>query len=159
MPKRHIISAIYFTTDAVMPKRSGFGNSPRNSIRDFPMVWRNLGIGYFNIRKDDRPRPAAYDRAFRVKSSRRAAALRARPALETARRKTGEAVARTGKTSATGCAARRSERRNVRALQPNRPARESAAALPTRKFQPWEGGEGGRSANRSAPIWRWDARR
>ena len=76
-------------------------------------------------------------------SRRRAAAFRARPALETAGRKAGKTPARTGKISAAGRAARRFERGTLRALQPDRAATSKRMQLlSTRKFQPWEGGEG-----------------
>ena len=49
--------------------------SAQNLIRDFSIVWRNLGIGYFNISNNPAKARAAYDRAFRANPQRRAAAL------------------------------------------------------------------------------------
>ena len=38
----------------------------------FPIVWRNLGIGYFNIRRQPAKARAAYEKAFRAEPARRA---------------------------------------------------------------------------------------
>ena len=47
------------------------GNGARSSIRHFSVVWRNLGIGYFNVRKQPAKARAAYDRAFRANPTER----------------------------------------------------------------------------------------
>ncbi len=107
MPKRRIISAICFTTAAVTPRPSRFGKHSAKLDPTFSIVWRNLGIGYFNIFKQPGKGARRLRQGVQGQSRRRAAAVRARPALETAGRKTGEAAARTGKASAACFAARR----------------------------------------------------
>ena len=40
-----------------------------NLDRNFSIVWRNLGIGYFNIRRQPAKARAAYDKAFKANLS------------------------------------------------------------------------------------------
>ena len=127
---------------------------------DFSVVWRNLGIGYFNIRRQPAKARAAYDRAFRANPAD-ARLLYERDQLWKRLGETpAQAAARIGEAPRPGPAARRSERRTVRALQPDRPAREgarrsSAAATSSRG----KAAKAARSASTCARIWRWAARR
>ncbi len=109
---------------------------------DFSIVWRNLGIGYFNILRHPAKARAAYDRAFQANSldarllyerdqlwkrlgetpARRLRELEKRPAL----------VARRDDLSVELCCLLN---------QTGRPA-EALELLAQRNFQPWEGGEG-----------------
>jgi len=108
----------------------------------FSVVWRNLGIGYFNIAKSPARARAAYERA--VQANPRDARLRyERDQL--------------WKRLGVSPAARLAELERVRDLvaqrddltlefsallnQTGRHA-DALALLATRKFQPWEGGEG-----------------
>jgi tetratricopeptide (TPR) repeat protein len=109
----------------------------------FSPAWRNLGIGYFNIRKQTAKARAAYDLAFRLNPNdarllferdqlwkrlgerprNRLAALTAWPEL----------VQQRDDLSIELCA-----------LYNQTGQHEAAAKLvSSRKFQPWEGGEGG----------------
>ena len=108
----------------------------------FSIVWRNLGIAYFNIARRPASARAAYERALRaapgdarlvyerdqlwkrlgVAPARRLRELEKRPAAVTAR--DDLAVELCALLNQTG-----------------RPER-AAALLAARKFQPWEGGEG-----------------
>ena len=108
----------------------------------------------------NRPKPAVAVRpGVPRQSSRRPAALRARPALETAWRKAGETSARTGETSGPRPAARRFERRTLRALQSDRPARQGAGnSSRTASSSRGKAAKAARSASMSAPTWRWAAR-
>ena len=47
-----------------MQRPSASGNEAQSSTPIFPTVWRNLGIGYFNVRKNPAKARAAYDKAF-----------------------------------------------------------------------------------------------
>jgi tetratricopeptide (TPR) repeat protein len=109
----------------------------------FAIVWRNLGIGYFNIRHQPAKARTAYDKAFRVNPSdarllferdqlwkrlgespaRRLHELEKYPAL----------VGQRDDLSVELCALLNQTGRHVEAMQ----------QLAQRKFQPWEGGEGG----------------
>jgi tetratricopeptide (TPR) repeat protein len=109
----------------------------------FSIVWRNLGIGWFNIRKKATLARAAYENAFRAnpadarllferdqlwkrlgeKPERRLRELEKRPHL----------VAQRDDLSVEFCALLNQTGRHAEAMQ----------VLAGRKFQPWEGGEGG----------------
>ena len=109
---------------------------------DFSIVWRNLGIGYYNVRRQPEKARAAYDRAFRanpddsrllyerdqlwkrlsVPPVKRLRELESHPAL----------VARRDDLSIELCALHNQTGQHEKAL----------AILSARKFQPWEGGEG-----------------
>ncbi len=109
----------------------------------FPVVWRNLGIGYFNVRRQPERARAAYNKAFKagpddarvlyerdqlwrrlgVAPARRLRELEAHMAL----------VAQRDDLSLELCALYNQTGR----------AREALALLRSRHFQPWEGGEGG----------------
>jgi len=109
----------------------------------FSIVWRNLGIGHFNITKRPARAAAAYNRAFRVNP------LDARLLFERDQlwKRLGEAparrlrelekhpqlVAQRDDLSVEFCALLNQAGRHVEAMQ----------LLARRKFQPWEGGEGG----------------
>jgi tetratricopeptide (TPR) repeat protein len=109
----------------------------------FSVVWRNLGIGYFNISKHPAKALAAYDRAFRAnpqdarllyerdqlwkrlgeKPAKRLRELEKNPAL----------VRQRDDLTVELCALLNQTGRHVEAMQ----------LLAQREFQPWEGGEGG----------------
>ena len=110
---------------------------------DFPIVWRNLGIGYFNISKKPAKARAAYEKAFNANPSD-ARLLYERDQLwkwlgekpEKRLReleKFSQLVSRRDDLSVELCAL------HNQTGQPEKAAR----ILANRKFQPWEGGEGG----------------
>jgi tetratricopeptide (TPR) repeat protein len=108
----------------------------------FSVVWRNLGVGYFNIARNRAKARAAYDRAFRAnpqdarllyerdqlwkrlgaKPAKRLRELETRPAL----------VMQRDDLIVELCALLNQTGRHVEAMH----------LLAGRKFQPWEGGEG-----------------
>jgi len=109
----------------------------------FSVVWRNLGIGYFNIRRDARRARRAYDRAFQANRTD-ARLLYERDQLwkrlgETPARRLRELekhsalVSQRDDLSVELCALLNQTGQPARALQ----------LLAGRRFQPWEGGEGG----------------
>ena len=109
----------------------------------FSIVWRNLGLGYFNIRHDARRARAAYVKAFRT-NSQDARLLFERDQLwkrlgETPAKRLREfekqpaLVAQRDDLSVEFCALLNQTGRQVEAMQ----------LLAGRQFQPWEGGEGG----------------
>jgi len=115
---------------------------------EFSIVWRNLGIGYFNIHHKPAKSRAAYDRAFKANPGD-ARLLYERDQLW---KRLGEAPAKR---------LRELERRldlvqlrddlsiEICALYNQTGRHEKALALvSTRNFQPWEGGEGG-------PLGQW----
>ena len=110
---------------------------------NFSIVWRNLGIGYFNIYQDARRARAAYDQAFRA-NPQDARLLFERDQLwkrlgETPQRRLREfekhlsLVAQRDDLSVEFCALLNQTGRHVEAMR----------LLADRHFQPWEGGEGG----------------
>jgi tetratricopeptide (TPR) repeat protein len=110
---------------------------------DFSIVWRNLGIGYFNVRRQPAKARGAYDKAFRANSSD-ARLLYERDQLwkrlgEKPRTRLRELekyprlVQQRDDLSLELCALYNQTGQAVRALQ----------IVASRKFQPWEGGEGG----------------
>ncbi|MHC1764420.1 MAG: DUF5107 domain-containing protein [Verrucomicrobiia bacterium] len=114
----------------------------------FSIVWRNLGIGYFNIRRQPAKARAAYDRALRADP------LDARLLYER-----DQLWKRLGETPETRL--RELEKRPDLVRQRddlsvelcalyNQTGRHDAALalIQSRMFQPWEGGEGG-------PIGQW----
>jgi tetratricopeptide (TPR) repeat protein len=117
-------------------------NSARLDPR-FSVVWRNLGIGYFNILKKPAKARAAYDRAFKA-NPRDARLLYERDQLwkrlreNPARRlraleKHPRLVSQRDDLSVELCALLNQTGRH----------REALRLLADRHFQPWEGGEGG----------------
>ncbi len=110
---------------------------------NFSIVWRNLGIGYFNIFKKPAKARAAYDKAFKAnpadarllferdqlwkrlgeKPAKRLRELEKHPAL----------VRQRDDLSVELCALYNQTGRHDKALQ----------LVASRQFQPWEGGEGG----------------
>ena len=108
----------------------------------FSVVWRNLGIGYFNILKDPGKARAAYDRAFRA-NPRDARLLYERDQL---RRRTGEAPAKRLREleKHPALVSRRDDLTVEFCALLNQTGRHTEAGqlLARRKFQPWEGGEG-----------------
>jgi tetratricopeptide (TPR) repeat protein len=109
---------------------------------DFSVVWRNLGIGYFNIHRSPARARAAYDRAFkaepgdaRVLFERDQLWKRFRESPARRLRELGkhpELVAKRDDLSVELCALYNQTGQPGKAL----------AILSERKFQPWEGGEG-----------------
>jgi tetratricopeptide (TPR) repeat protein len=109
----------------------------------FSVVWRNLGLGYFNIFQKPAKARAAFDRAFRSNPAD-ARLLFERDQLwkrlgeKPAKRlreleKHLQLVAQRDDLSVEFCALLNQAGRHVEALQ----------LLTQRNFQPWEGGEGG----------------
>jgi tetratricopeptide (TPR) repeat protein len=110
---------------------------------NFSVVWRNLGIGYFNFRKQPAKARAAYDRAFRA-NPKDARLLFERDQLwkrlrEKPERRLRELirhpdlVRQRDDLSIELCALYNQTRRHDQAAQ----------LVGGRQFQPWEGGEGG----------------
>jgi tetratricopeptide (TPR) repeat protein len=110
---------------------------------NFSIVWRNLGIGHFNISKNPAKARAAYDRAFRANPSD-ARLLFERDQLwkrlgETPEKRLRELekfprlVSQRDDLTVEFCALLN---------QVGRPA-DALTLVAARKFQPWEGGEGG----------------
>ena len=109
----------------------------------FSIVWRNLGIGYFNIAKKSAKARAVYNRAFQANPSDARLLferdqlwkrLGERPATRLrALEKYPQLVAQRDDLSVELCALYN---------QTNQPAK-ARRILAGRKFQPWEGGEGG----------------
>jgi len=108
----------------------------------FPTVWRNLGIGCFNIRRQPSKARQAYDRAFGVNANDARVLYErdqlwkrlARPPKMRLREleKHPRLVARRDDLSVEICALYN---------QTGQPEK-ARGILATRKFQPWEGGEG-----------------
>ena len=109
----------------------------------FATVWRNLGIGYFNIRRNASMARTVFDKAFRVAPAD-ARVLYERDQLwkrlgeQPAKRlrqleKHRLLVAQRDDLSVEFCALLNQTGRPIEAMQ----------LLAGRKFQPWEGGEGG----------------
>jgi tetratricopeptide (TPR) repeat protein len=115
---------------------------------NFSIVWRNLGLGYFNIRKQPAKARAAYDRAFRA-NPKDARLLYERDQLwkrlgeKPAKRlreleRHPELVRQRDDLSVELCALYNQIGAHARALE----------LIRSRNFQPWEGGEGG-------PLGQW----
>ena len=110
---------------------------------DFSIVWRNLGIGYFNVRRQPAKARGAYDKAFRASPSD-ARLLYERDQLwkrlgEKPQKRLYELekhpdlVRQRDDLSLELCALYNQTGQPAKALQ----------IVANRKFQPWEGGEGG----------------
>ncbi len=158
---RPIIWAICFTTAAAMPKPSASGKS---SARLDPSFLHRLAQPWHRListSPDNRARLApAYDQAFAANPGD-ARLLFERDQL--GKRLADPPARRLAELEKYPSLVRRRDDLThgiVRALQSNRPPRKShATSWPTRKFQPWEGGEG--RAPRPAcphPLWPSDAR-
>ena len=116
--------------------------------KKFSVVWRNLGIGYFNIHCKPVKARGAYDRAFRVNPTdarllferdqlwKRLGASPAKRLHEL--EKFSQLVQRRDDLSIELCALYNQTGQHERAL----------AVVSSRQFQPWEGGEGG-------PLGQW----
>jgi tetratricopeptide (TPR) repeat protein len=108
----------------------------------YSVVWRNLGIGYFNIRKQPKLARAFYDKALRVNPGdarllferdqlwKRLGIAPAKRLSELEKRR--DLVARRDDLSVEICALWNQTGQHTKALE----------LLSSRKFQPWEGGEG-----------------
>jgi tetratricopeptide (TPR) repeat protein len=108
----------------------------------YSVVWRNLGIGYFNVLRDPRKARRAFDRALRANPGD-ARVLYERDQLW---KRTGEAPARRLaqlKRFSSLVALRDDLSLEYIALLNQTGKHEQARAiLDSRRFQPWEGGEG-----------------
>lgn len=110
--------------------------------RGFSVVWRNLGIGWFNVRRQPKRARAAYDRALaadpgdarllfeRDQLWKRMGVSPARRLRELERH--SRLVTRRDDLIVEWCALLNQVGRHA----------EAVAVLETRRFQPWEGGEG-----------------
>jgi tetratricopeptide (TPR) repeat protein len=139
--------APYYLGDLLYDKRrheEAVGWWSRSAELDptFPTVWRNLGIGLFNIRHDTAAALTAYDKAFSCDAGD-ARILYERDQLwkrvgETPDRRLAEMEAR------PELVARRDDLCIEYAALLNQVGRPEDALklLTTRAFQPWEGGEG-----------------
>jgi tetratricopeptide (TPR) repeat protein len=109
----------------------------------FPIVWRNLGLGYFNIQRQPARARAAYERAFRVNPSDARLAyerdqlwkrLRVKPEERLRELESHlDLVEQRDDLSVELCALYNQIGRHQEALE----------LVSSRHFQPWEGGEGG----------------
>jgi tetratricopeptide (TPR) repeat protein len=109
---------------------------------EYSVVWRNLGIGYFNVRKQPKKALAAYDKAFHANPAD-ARLLYERDQLW---KRLGHAPsARLREIEKYRKLADRRDDLSIElcALYNQTGQHDQALAiLSTRKFQPWEGGEG-----------------
>ena len=110
---------------------------------DFSIVWRNLGIGYFNIRQQAGMARTVYDKAFRVNRAD-ARLLFERDQLW---KRLGETPARRLREleKYPALVGRRDDLSVEFSALLNQTGRHDEARqwLACRQFQPWEGGEGG----------------
>ncbi|TAL07550.1 MAG: DUF5107 domain-containing protein, partial [Verrucomicrobia bacterium] len=110
---------------------------------DFSIVWRNLGIGYFNIRKQPAKARTAYDKALKTNPTdarllferdqlwKRLGEKPAKRFRELARHL--DLVQQRDDLSVELCALYNQTGQHIKAAQ----------LVASRQFQPWEGGEGG----------------
>ena len=126
-----------------MMRRSRLWERSARLDPDFSIVWRNLGIGYFNIRRQPVKARAAYDKAFKTNLAD-ARLLYERDQLwkrlgEKPEKRLHELkkysrlVGRRDDLSIEFCALYNQTGQHERAAQ----------LVASRRFQPWEGGEGG----------------
>ena len=110
--------------------------------RAYSVVWRNLGIGYFNALKQPSKARAAYDKAFRANSSD-ARLLYERDQLW---KRLGEPpVERLWELEKYPALVRKRDDLSIELCALYNQTGQHGKALEilsTRKFQPWEGGEG-----------------
>jgi len=109
----------------------------------FSVAWRNLGLGYFNIRKQPSKARAAYERAFQANPSDARLLyerdqlwkrLGVKPEMRLRElEKHQDLVQRRDDLSIELCALYNQTGQHVKAMQ----------LVSSRVFQPWEGGEGG----------------
>ena len=113
------------------------------SDRNFSIVWRNLGIGYFNIRKQPNKARAAYDTAFKANPAD-ARLLHERDQLW---KRLGEKPEKRLREleKHPGLVRQRDDLSVELGALYNQVGRHDKACelLAGRQFQPWEGGEGG----------------
>ena len=110
---------------------------------DFSIVWRNLGIGYFNIRRQPAKARAAYDKAFRANPAD-ARLLYERDQLWKRLGEKPEKRLRELARHLDLVQQRDDLSMELCALYNQTGQHEKAARLvASRQFQPWEGGEGG----------------
>ncbi|HKI68337.1 MAG TPA: DUF5107 domain-containing protein [Verrucomicrobiae bacterium] len=109
----------------------------------FSIVWRNLGIGYFNVSKNPTKARAAYDRAFKANPAD-ARLLYERDQLWKRLREKPEKRLRE-LTKHPGLVRQRDDLSIELCALYNQTGQHEQAAerVAGRQFQPWEGGEGG----------------
>ncbi len=109
----------------------------------FSIVWRNLGIGYFNIRRQPAKARAAYDKAFKANPAD-ARLLYERDQLWKRLKEKPERRLRELEKY-PGLVRQRDDLSIELCALYNQTGRHEAAAqlVASRQFQPWEGGEGG----------------
>jgi tetratricopeptide (TPR) repeat protein len=111
--------------------------------KDFSVVWRNLGIGYFNIRKEPDKARTAYDKAFKANPAD-ARLLYERDQLWKRLGEKPEERSRELEKHLDLVRQRDDLSVEICALY-NQVGRhdEAGELVASRQFQPWEGGEGG----------------
>jgi tetratricopeptide (TPR) repeat protein len=108
----------------------------------YSVVWRNLGIGYFNVRKQPQKARAAYDKALRANPSD-SRVLYERDQLWKRLGESPQKRLREIEKHRTLADRRDDLSTELCALYNQTGQHDKALAiLSTRKFQPWEGGEG-----------------
>jgi len=140
---RRIILAICFTTAVATTRRFACGSAAQNSTENFSIVWRNLGIGCFNIRQQPAKARAAYDKAFQANPTDARLLYERDQLWKRLGEKPEKRLCELGKypglvrqrddLSIELCALYNQTGQNCEALE----------LVTSRKFQPWEGGEGG----------------
>ena len=110
---------------------------------NFSVVWRNLGIGYFNIHKQPAKARAAYDRAFRAGPTDARLLFERDQLWKRLRVKPEQRLRELSKHF--GLVQQRDDLSLEFCALYNQTGQHEQAArlLDSRKFQPWEGGEGG----------------
>ncbi len=109
----------------------------------FSVVWRNLGIGYFNCSKRFSKARAAYDKAFQANPSDRRLCYERDQLWKRLGEKPEKRLRELEKHTALVC--RRDDLTLEVCTLYNQTGQHEKAAqlLASRQFQPWEGGEGG----------------
>lgn len=123
--------------DAIRSWEASAKNDP-----GFSVVWRNLGIGYFNVRKRPEKARRAYDKAFRANPDDARLFYERDQLWKRLGRVPRERLREIGKRR--DLADRRDDLSIELCALYNQTGQhdKARAILSTRKFQPWEGGEG-----------------
>jgi tetratricopeptide (TPR) repeat protein len=110
---------------------------------NFSVVWRNLGIGYFNVRKNTGRARLAYDKACRSNPGDARLTYERDQLWKRLGEKPAKRLRELGKNPAL--TRQRDDLSVELCALLNQTGRHNEAAqfLSQRKFQPWEGGEGG----------------
>jgi tetratricopeptide (TPR) repeat protein len=111
--------------------------------RSFSIVWRNLGIGCFNIRKQPAKARAAYDKAFKANPSDARLLYERDQLWKRLGEKPGKRLSELEKHP--GLVRQRDDLSVELCALYNQVGRhdEAGQLVASRQFQPWEGGEGG----------------